>query len=362
MARTIFLYLLLLAILPPAGLSAFGVPLGRYFEFPPDAQYVTHANFSLAVFAALAVGTLALLAPAVYRLLRAPHSAKEIRSSGRFPAWGGFFIAWTAGAWILAWSRSEALAWLQPHTFPLLWLGYIGSVNAFSQWKKGSCLARRSPRRFALLFILSAGFWWYFEYLNRFVQNWFYIHPQFESAEYVLHASIAFSTVLPAVASTAELTACWWRLQRLEHFAKIDLAGRRPAAMLLLSTSCAALFFIGLQPNWLYPFLWIAPLFLYLSLTALLESRNAFPELANGNWQKTAAWALAALICGFFWEMWNYESLSKWRYSIPFVEALFVFEMPLLGYAGYLPFGLECRFAADWVLADGHSESADSPD
>jgi hypothetical protein len=40
--------------------------------------------------------------------------------------------------------------------------------------------------------------------------------------------------------------------------------------------------------------------------------------------------------------MWNYFSLAKWEYSIPLVHRFEVFEMPLLGYAGYLPFGLEC--------------------
>jgi hypothetical protein len=31
------------------------------------------------------------------------------------------------------------------------------------------------------------------------------------------------------------------------------------------------------------------------------------------------------------------------------VQHFHVFEMPLLGYAGYLPFGLECALAADLV-------------
>ena len=52
--------------------------------------------------------------------------------------------------------------------------------------------------------------------------------------------------------------------------------------------------------------------------------------------------ALAALLCGFFWEMWNFHSLAKWIYQVPYVQRYPIFEMPLLGYAGYLPFGLEC--------------------
>ena len=51
---------------------------------------------------------------------------------------------------------------------------------------------------------------------------------------------------------------------------------------------------------------------------------------------------LAALVCGGFWEMWNTYSLAKWVYAVPFVNRFHLFEMPVLGYGGYLPFGLEC--------------------
>ena len=48
-----------------------------------------------------------------------------------------------------------------------------------------------------------------------------------------------------------------------------------------------------------------------------------------------------ALACGFFWELWNFYSYPKWTYHIPVVGHPRLFEMPLLGNLGYLPFGLE---------------------
>jgi hypothetical protein len=33
--------------------------------------------------------------------------------------------------------------------------------------------------------------------------------------------------------------------------------------------------------------------------------------------------------------------------SIPYVQVFHIFEMPLLGYAGYLPFGLKCYCVAN---------------
>jgi hypothetical protein len=47
--------------------------------------------------------------------------------------------------------------------------------------------------------------------------------------------------------------------------------------------------------------------------------------------------------------MWNFHSLAKWIYAVPFVNRFHLFEMPLLGYAGYLPFGLECAVIGDMV-------------
>ena len=64
--------------------------------------------------------------------------------------------------------------------------------------------------------------------------------------------------------------------------------------------------------------------------------------IGKGDWRSIWLPAMAALICGFFWEMWNFKSLAHWEYSVPFVQRFHVFEMPVLGYAGYLPFGLEC--------------------
>lgn len=73
-------------------------------------------------------------------------------------------------------------------------------------------------------------------------------------------------------------------------------------------------------------------------------------ESRSFSWLLFIITALAGLICGFFWEMWNYYSLSRWEYVIPQVHGFQLFEMPLLGYAGYLPFGLTCVAIVDFFL------------
>ena len=47
------------------------------------------------------------------------------------------------------------------------------------------------------------------------------------------------------------------------------------------------------------------------SLQAIRGEKTIFADLATGNWRNIWQLALSALICGFFWELWNYRSLAK---------------------------------------------------
>ena len=58
--------------------------------------------------------------------------------------------------------------------------------------------------------------------------------------------------------------------------------------------------------------------------------------------------------------MWNIHSLAKWIYEVPLVGRFKIFEMPVLGYAGYLPFGLECYVIAKLFMRRGHDEDIES--
>jgi hypothetical protein len=90
---------------------------------------------------------------------------------------------------------------------------------------------------------------------------------------------------------------------------------------------------IGVWPELLYPALWLAPLLLLLGLQQLLIGETLLTPLREGDWRPVLESALAALICGLCWELWNYGSLPKWHYSIPYLQRFHLFEMPLLGYA-----------------------------
>jgi len=51
--------------LPFLGIVLAGYPIGRYFEFPPNTQYISHAPFSWIAFAAYTLFIIALVLPLI---------------------------------------------------------------------------------------------------------------------------------------------------------------------------------------------------------------------------------------------------------------------------------------------------------
>ena len=77
------------------------------------------------------------------------------------------------------------------------------------------------------------------------------------------------------------------------------------------------------------------------------------PDLSRGDWRPWISLWAGALVCGFFWELWNFWSYPKWIYHVPYVGVAKVFEMPLLGYLGYFPFAMELWLLAHLLLPRG---------
>ena len=338
--------------LPLIGVFVADLPVDRYLEFPPQTRYVQHAPFSWSVFFILAVLIVASILPIVITGIQTFRRSVQTTAaaSNRFPWWGWIGVVSGTIAWILAWSRFSWFAGLQPHTFSALWFSYILVVNALCWRRTGRSLMTDGTWFFLLLFPASAAFWWFFEYLNRFVQNWYYIGVQFSPWAYFWYATLPFSTVLPAVLSTRQyLLSANWISRGYADAKPIKLSRFSAAAGGVLLLSAAGLAGIGVWPNYLFPLLWVSPLLIITCLQTLMKERHIFSQMAAGNWSGAVAAALAAIFCGVFWEMWNYFSLAKWEYSIPLVHRFQIFEMPLLGYAGYLPFGLECAVIGDML-------------
>ena len=350
-------------LLPLAGAAAMGKPLAAYLLFPPKTPDVPHAPFSLPVFLGLTLLILAATVPLLLRLISFRGGDDRRKPVLPFPWWGWTGAGLGAASWILAWSRFPGLGGFQSHTFTPLWIGFILVVNAFTARRTGRCLLLSRTRPFLLLFPVSAGFWWSFEYLNRFVGNWRYVGGvEFGAVDYFLFATLPFSTVLPAVLSARELLLSCPRIDRAFREWK-PLSPERPEAigLAVLFLSCAGLFAVGIAPDVAFPLVWVAPPALLISLAALRGEPHTLSGISSGDWRTAASSVLAALLCGVFWETWNFGSTAKWVYAIPYVDALHVFEMPLLGYAGYLPFGVLCAGIGDLVVGFVRKEEKKIP-
>ena len=223
--------------------------------------------------------------------------------------------------------------------FPL-WLGYILIVDSMVLLRRGTSLLARNPATFGAMFLASVPLWWIFEGINHFTQNWHYIGAQDYSAlEYSLIASWHFSIVVPAVLETAELVRSFNLVSRFQRGPCLRVSGSWPAV--LVAAGIVSLGATMLWPHYAFPATWI---FLFLVLDPINDRMgrpSILASLRSGDWRPVVALGVGALICGWFWEMWNYWAFPKWEYSLTLVDFARVFEMPVLGYAGYLPFGLE---------------------
>jgi len=237
------------------------------------------------------------------------------------------------------------LNWMLPgvrtaYLFFPLWLGYILTVDALVWWRAGTSLWTRSRKGFVLLFILSVPAWWLFEIINRRTGNWEYLGAgSFTPLEYYALCTLSFSTVMPAVFETAELVRTFRWVQLLPTGARVPDTPRVNWGLLYAGLVMLALTLAW--PKFFYPQVWISLVFIFEPVNRRLGRPHFLAWLQCGDWRPVISLSLGALICGFFWEMWNYWSWPQWIYHTPGANFLHIFAMPLPGYGGYIPFALE---------------------
>ena len=237
------------------------------------------------------------------------------------------------------------LNWMLPgvrtaYLFFPLWLGYILTVDALVWRRTGASLWTRSRRGFVLLFILSVPGWWLFEIINWRTGNWDYLGAgAFTPLEYYALCTLSFSTVMPAVFETAELVRTFRWVKSFPAGARVPDTSRVGLGLLFAGLVMLALTLAW--PKYFYPLVWISLAFIFEPVNRRLGRPHFLAWLQHGDWRPVISLSLGALICGFFWEMWNFWSWPQWIYHTPGAQFLHVFAMPLLGYGGYIPFALE---------------------
>lgn len=240
---------------------------------------------------------------------------------------------------IIFWYLNWALTGLRTHwAFFPLWLGFALTVDALVFLRKGSSLFSRNKLAYIGLFFLSIPVWWLFELFNSLTQNWQYWgREHFTDFEFFLYASLNFATVIPVVFGTSELISTFLKKQNNGWVIKDE----PKTGYIFILIGILMLVLLIIFPKVFYPLIWMIVFFIVEGINVLLKNKSITTSLSKGNWQPVFSLWIGCLICGFFWEMWNYFSYPKWIYDTPGVNFLHIFEMPLLGYLGYLPFSLE---------------------
>ena len=222
------------------------------------------------------------------------------------------------------------IAALRDAAYPLLWWGLLIEVDGWNFRRSGLSLWRRNAGAFfAVTAPVSALLWLFFELLNLPRPEWVYLGGYHSIAGQTVLGFVSFATVVPI-----EIEA-WWLVAGEVSIAReiLDAARRWRWAFVAAGAITIALPWIQSGPWYWNQAMWISPALLLLPFVRVKASRE------TGRW----VWRLSAagLLAGFFWECLNWPSHTHWRYVI-LTSAPHLFQMPLPGYIGFIPFALAC--------------------
>jgi hypothetical protein len=239
---------------------------------------------------------------------------------------------------------------------PIVWTGYILLVDAAVAQRTGRSYLTSERGELVYVALASVGCWWLFEWYDapRFwrggaerVGLWWQYH-NLEPDPWLRRVGYdwSFATIFPALFLTAALLRATLRRG-------LRVRPRRPPAALLNVSIALGVVGVVLPlvvvNEWLVPLVWTG----FVLLLEPLNYRRGRPSwlaaLAAGDASLLVALLASGAVCGVLWEFWNYWAATKWTYTVPLGGDVKVFEMPVVGYLGFLPFALECHAMYHWL-------------
>ena len=252
------------------------------------------------------------------------------------------------GLLIVLASQAATFATIEPfHTWhtPIAWTGYILCVDGLVWKRRGHSWLSDSHAEFFFLACISIPLWIVFELYNKFaIHNWHYLG--LPEAILVRHFGYAwsFATIWPAIFETGDLVSSL--RDRRAPPGRAELPRPHPLGALgWLSVAAGAAMLIV---PWLYPSRYLAaPVFLGFAflldpLNARAGAESILGDAREGRYGRLINLLIAGLICGLAWEFFNYWAAARWKYTVPILPELKIFEMPILGYGGFPAFAVEC--------------------
>lgn len=224
---------------------------------------------------------------------------------------------------------------IDDYAYPIVWWGVLLLADEWNTRRHGLSLWRTEPRRFLLVTVpVSVLVWLFFEALNLAAPQWRYHSRVREVWKLVPLGFASFATVVPIIVEA------WWLVgggRRVPQWPARWLAQHKTAS--IAAAVVLAVLPLTNRVFWFNQGMWIVPLLALAPVTPAAQW-----------WAGARAWwttAAAGLLAGLAWEAFNYPSLTGWHYLI-LPNAPHLFQMPLPGYLGFIPFALAILVVYQW--------------
>lgn len=211
-----------------------------------------------------------------------------------------------------------------------------GGVNG----RRGEFLLLGRKWFLVTMLLWSAVVWLFYEAFNFRLENWYYVNVPEDAVSRWAGTIIAFATVLPAV-FVAEAVLNGLNVAKRVRWPGFTVDDRFIRWMRIAGTIMLALVLIW--PRYFFPLVWGATMLLVEPENyKRSQAHSLLADLERGEPGRLLRLLLGGACIGFIWEMLNINARAKWIYTVPGVEELKIFEMPVPGFFGFPPFAVEC--------------------
>ncbi|MGH9718324.1 MAG: hypothetical protein ACRD4R_16575 [Candidatus Acidiferrales bacterium] len=238
---------------------------------------------------------------------------------------------------------------------PIAWTAYILIADAAVLAITNRSRLNDAPLVLARIALLSIPLWLIFEAYNFRLRNWTYVGVPHEWAAALLGYCWSFATIFPAIFETADLVQAIMPPVPGEPW---HVSRRTEIVLMILGAACLIVP-VALPRHigaYLFGLVWIGFVFLLDPLNHWLGLPSFIGDFSEGFRRRAYGFFIAGWVCGWLWEFWNYWAAAKWHYTFPLMQHEKIFEMPAVGFLGFLPFALECfcmyvtaAWLAGWV-------------
>jgi hypothetical protein len=315
----------------------------------PHSAQMMPTTRSFAIFLGAPVSTVLGVAITLATVLGLVLGYFRARRRRAFPVYG--WLGWVAlvFAELLMFARVEPMS---TYFTPIAWSAFILIADAAVLALTNRSRLNDAPLIVARMALLSIPLWLIFEAYNLRLQNWTYVGVPVGWPAALLGYGWSFATITPAIFETSDLVQALlpalpgepWKISRATENVLIIFGATCLIVPLALSQRLAA---------HLFALVWVGFLLLLDPINRRLGLPSFLGDLSEGFRRRACGFLLAGWVCGWLWEFWNFWAAAKWQYTFPMFQRWKIFEMPVPGFLGFLPFALECfamYVTAAWLV------------